>query len=177
MKHIFRKYTLITLICICSIQLLWTYSGDSVATTLAQGVIQSEAAPDAGPDLLVEKIETDPAELLAGITADIKPTIKNIGDASAPGLRIYLYVDPVTKPISGTATSAEFVFGLPLAAGDSFNGWTSTDQPIERKDPYISQMARLEKKTSTIRPITSTMMMFVKIQRRLRWMVCHKLIT
>ncbi len=115
--------------------LLWSINGYTAKQLGAQA--PSATGPNAGPDLMVDRIETEPAELTAGINADIIPVIKNIGDAAAAQTTIYLYIEPATKPTSAMEPTARFTFGIPLAAGATFDGWISTGQPITQNNPYI----------------------------------------
>ena len=99
---------------------------------------QASDSPTAGPDLTVEKFEFVPNTLTAGAEVDITPFIKNIGDAAAPQIKLYLYVQPSEDPPTSTTTvTARFTFGLPLAAGETFDGWTRTNQPITEDNPQI----------------------------------------
>jgi len=80
------------------------------------------AQPNAGPDLKIDSLTLNPATPGAGQSADITSIIKNIGDATAGGFSVHLYVDPVDNPpIATTPHVAQTFNGLGLAAGNTFS--------------------------------------------------------
>ncbi|MDQ3249592.1 MAG: pre-peptidase C-terminal domain-containing protein, partial [Chloroflexota bacterium] len=103
---------------------------------LAPGREWRQAAQlNAAPDLTLDSITLNPANPGAGGVADITPVIKNNGDANAGGFSIHIYVDPVDNPPTATTpATAQTFFGLGLAAGGTFNGFTRTGQPFSKAD-------------------------------------------
>ncbi|MEZ4866222.1 MAG: CARDB domain-containing protein [Caldilineaceae bacterium] len=100
----------------------------------------AQAAPtagDAAPDLVVTEIRflPDPG---AGIKSDITPVIKNQGDANAGTIKFYIYVEPEQDPPTTTTTvDDQFTFGLGLAAGATFDGYTRTEWPFTQNNPQV----------------------------------------
>lgn len=133
-RRFHRSFTLV----VCSVMVmigLWIVSAGQGTVLYAQQ--EPSAAPNAGADLAVTAINTSPEEIGPGLNIDITPIIKNLGDEAAPQVQIYLYVELGAEPTTETEPTARFTFGLPLAAGATFNGWTSTGQPITQNNPYI----------------------------------------
>jgi hypothetical protein len=70
--------------------------------TIASPTVSQETASNSLPDLIVEKIEADPARLLVGESTPISVTIKNIGTASLTqgnNFNVDLYIDPPIPPV------------------------------------------------------------------------------
>lgn len=94
--------------------------------------------PHAAPDLVVTGIRFTPDNIGAGKKADITPVIKNQGDANAATLKFYLYVEPSQDPPTVTTpNSGQLVFGLGLAAGATFDGWTQTEVAFTKDNPQV----------------------------------------
>ena len=104
----------------------------------AQSLPESDNALNAAPDLVVTEIRFLPPEFGAGDEVDITPVVKNQGDADAAVIKLYLYVEPEQDPpTSETTVDGQTTFGLGLAAGDTFDGWTRTSFPITQDNPQI----------------------------------------
>ncbi|CAN5416861.1 hypothetical protein BH10CHL1_BH10CHL1_20830 [soil metagenome] len=114
----------------------------SASTLWAQAVPSSTNrdpnASNAAPDLIATEIRFLPPNPGAGKNSDITPVIKNVGDANAATLKIRLYVEPEQDPpTAATPNDGELTFGLGLAAGGTFEGWTKTEMPFTQDNPQV----------------------------------------
>lgn len=90
----------------------------------------------ASPDLVIEKIEYEPAIIQVGTGANLTVTVKNQGDSMAAGFYVYMYVDPLQQPPnSTTAYTTRTFWGVPLAPGETFR-WTRTQQIFNQNGVY-----------------------------------------
>lgn len=95
-------------------------------------------AVNAAPDLIVTGIRFLPPTPAAGVETDITPVIKNQGDATASIVKFYIYVEPEQDPPTTTTTIDDrFTFGLGLAAGATFDGYTRTKWPFTQNNPQV----------------------------------------
>ncbi|MCX6043639.1 MAG: pre-peptidase C-terminal domain-containing protein [Chloroflexi bacterium] len=115
--------------------------GSVVVAPVSRAAPVAQAAPQnaqAAPDLIVEKIILNPANPTAGGTVDITPVIKNIGDGPAGSFRIEIFVEPTDDPPTTATQATHFiVYGLGLAPGDTFSGYTRTGQTVANANPKI----------------------------------------
>src|SRR4051812_5233096 len=116
---------------VLSMPTLWAQDAPSTTNS-------NPSTVQAAPDLVVTGINFLPPNPGAGKIADITPIIKNQGDANAATLKIKLYVEPAQDPpTTTTPTAGETVFGLGLAAGATFDGWTRTQYPFTQDNPQV----------------------------------------
>ncbi len=88
------------------------------------------AAPLTAPDLVVDTLVFDPPQPASGQAVNITVTVKNQGDASASGIRVHLYIDPLQSPPTITTPySSTTFYGVTLPPGGQFT-WIRTNQTL-----------------------------------------------
>ena len=106
--------------------LAWT----AIALLLTDGVTAEGSAPNQHqgspgasndlPDLVIESLILDPPDPRIYEPATITVTVRNQGNASAPGVRLYLYIDPSDRPpISTTQETHPFLYAVIFPPGAS----------------------------------------------------------
>lgn len=72
------------------------------------------------PDLIVESFTLVPANPYTDQPAEMTARVRNIGTADAPGIRLYLYINPeVQPPTSVTTPTVPLIYGIPVSPGES----------------------------------------------------------
>lgn len=90
----------------------------------------------ATPDLVIESITFYPFSPAVGESVDITVTVKNIGDASASGFYVYMYIDPIDHPpINTTPYTSRTFWGLPLVPDAEFQ-WVRTGHIFSDSDAH-----------------------------------------
>lgn len=101
------------------------------------GSVLAPGRPDAAPDLIITEIVVSPPNPGPGQTAAIAVTIRNQGDATAPGFEVYLFVEPVDDPpTAATPPTSQTFFGIGLLAGGQVT-WTRTGQQFTQQNPKV----------------------------------------
>ncbi|MEM7132215.1 MAG: pre-peptidase C-terminal domain-containing protein [Chloroflexota bacterium] len=108
----------------------------TVSVTRANNLQVENIAPNAAPDLVIESITITPANPGAGDTADIAVVIKNVGDDTAGGFMVHLYVDPVDNPPTATTQEVARTRSIGLLPGDTFS-FTRTGHDFTKDNPVI----------------------------------------
>lgn len=114
------------------------FAGHTFAQSSTDSTQNSPANLTAAPDLVVTAIRFLPLVPGAGKKVDITPVIKNQGDANASVVKFYIYVEPEQDPPTTTTTIDDrFTWGLGLAAGATFDGYTRTEWPFTQDNPQV----------------------------------------
>ena len=89
-------------------------------SALAAGTAPADGQAATGLDLAVTAIQLSPPNPHTTQPVSVTISVQNVGTESAPGRRVYLYIDPVDRPPTATTpVTKEFVAALPWPAGDS----------------------------------------------------------
>ena len=88
--------------------ILSTFAFDN---SVAQSTLDGTIPPTT--DLVVETLTLEPTEILVNAPLTVTVVVRNVGETTVPGRRIYLYLDPAERPpISTTHAFKEFVIGI-----------------------------------------------------------------
>lgn len=118
--------------------LLLAFTNRTQAQSMTDATSNTPDQLTAAPDLVVTTIRFLPATPGAGVEVDITPVIKNQGDANAAIVKFYIYVEPEQDPPTTTTTIDDrFTWGLGLAAGATFDGYTRTKWPFTQNNPQV----------------------------------------